>query len=226
MKTTTFIFTLALGIFIQTAFAQTGEEIYKAQCVRCHTIGGGQLVGPDLKGAMKKYDDKWLLKWIRSSQTLINDGDKKAIELFEKYNEVQMADNDYTDDQIKSVIAYVKEQSGDMPTATAATATAATASAPQATTANVATTKTETVQNTNVSTASASPSTAVVAAAPTSNESNSSSNAVMIVMIAAAIVILIAILVLARTVLILAKMLKEKSLKLVVQQAEQTKEAA
>lgn len=196
MKTTKLIFTLALGILIQNAFAQTGADFYKAYCVRCHTIGNGNLVGPDLKGTMKKYDEQWLIKWIRSSQTLINEGDEKAKALFEKYNELQMADNDLTDDEIKSIIVYVDEQSGG--------ATTASVSASAATTAE---------QNTNTATETKTTAAIITNTADSNNNSsaNSSSNSVTVIMIAAAIVIMITVVILARTVLVLTALYKRDS---------------
>lgn len=32
-----------------TQSAEEGEQIFKQKCAGCHTIGGGRLVGPDLK---------------------------------------------------------------------------------------------------------------------------------------------------------------------------------
>jgi cytochrome c551/c552 len=104
-------------VFIFFAFtiiqAQEGKELFTANCTACHTIGKGQLVGPDLKNSHKKYKEAWLIKWIRSSQTLINKNDPIAVALFKQYNEIPMPDVDMTDNQIKSVIAYMKEMSGD-----------------------------------------------------------------------------------------------------------------
>ncbi len=36
-----------------------------AVCAGCHTIGGGQLVGPDLAGVANRYDAEYLTKWIK-----------------------------------------------------------------------------------------------------------------------------------------------------------------
>ena len=42
-------------IFSLKIFAQAdGEQIFKTNCVSCHTIGGGRLIGPDLEGVTKK----------------------------------------------------------------------------------------------------------------------------------------------------------------------------
>lgn len=95
------------------ASAQDGATIFKSTCTACHTIGKGKLVGPDLKGVNKKYPEKWLLEWIRSSQTLIQKGDAKAKKIFEEYFQVPMPDNNLTDAEIKAVLAYIKSQGAE-----------------------------------------------------------------------------------------------------------------
>ena len=37
-----------------------GEQAFKTKCAACHTIGGGKLVGPDLKEVTTRRDDAWL----------------------------------------------------------------------------------------------------------------------------------------------------------------------
>ncbi len=94
--------------------SQNAEENFKTVCASCHTIGKGLLVGPDLKGAYKKHKEKWLVKWIKSSQTLVNGGDKTAVELFNQYNQIPMPDNpQFSDADIKAIIAYIKKEGGD-----------------------------------------------------------------------------------------------------------------
>lgn len=91
--------------------AQSGAELFKANCGYCHTIGKGDLTGPDLKGTMGRYSEKWLISWIRSSTAMIEKGDKKAIALYEKYNQINMPDQELSDDQIREIIAYVGSHS-------------------------------------------------------------------------------------------------------------------
>lgn len=88
--------------------AQSGEELYKATCVACHTIGNGRLVGPDLKDINNKRDADWSIEFIRASQTMIKNGDSDAIAIFEEYGKIAMPDNDLSDDQIKSILTYIE----------------------------------------------------------------------------------------------------------------------
>ena len=105
--------TLGLNIIVGfNAKAQNeGEQIFNTICIACHTIDGGKLVGPDLKDVHQRHREEWLIKFIRSSQTMIAEGDEAAIKVFNENFMIPMPDNALTDEQIKSVIAYIKLKS-------------------------------------------------------------------------------------------------------------------
>lgn len=101
-------FILLITGFSFFANAQTqGEKLFKSTCVACHTVGKGKLVGPDLKGVNKKYDEKWLISFIRSSQALVKKGDARAVKTFNENNKIPMPDNNLSDADIKSILAYI-----------------------------------------------------------------------------------------------------------------------
>lgn len=111
-------FKIFLSIIIALIFsnymllAQTqGEDVFNKYCTACHTINKGKLVGPDLVNVNKKRTEEWLLKFIKSSQTLIQSGDIEAVAIFEEYNKTPMPDHNLSDDEIKSVISYIEIQS-------------------------------------------------------------------------------------------------------------------
>lgn len=88
--------------------AQNGEEIFKSNCSSCHTIGKGKLVGPDLSGVYKTKNADWLGKFIRSSQGMVKSGDPDAVALFNEFK-IPMPDNNLTDQQINSIIDYIRQ---------------------------------------------------------------------------------------------------------------------
>ena len=61
----------AMVVFSSNADAQDGAGIFKQKCSACHKIGEGRFVGPDLMGVTTKLSEEWLLKWVKSSSSLI-----------------------------------------------------------------------------------------------------------------------------------------------------------
>jgi mono/diheme cytochrome c family protein len=83
------------------------KGIFQKRCTGCHTYGKGVKVGPDLKGVTDRRDRGWLLKFIRSSSSVIQSGDPTAVTLFAQYKKERMPDwTDFTPQQIGAIIDY------------------------------------------------------------------------------------------------------------------------
>ena len=100
----TVFFTFSLNLFAQT----DGAQIFKTNCISCHTIGGGRLIGPDLEGVSKKRNADWLKQWINSSSDFIASGDADAIAIFEEYNKVAMTSFYFEDKDMDVLLAYLE----------------------------------------------------------------------------------------------------------------------
>jgi cytochrome c553 len=100
----TVFFTFSLNLFAQT----DGAQIFKTNCISCHTIGGGRLIGPDLEGVSKKRNADWLKQWINSSSDFIASGDADAIAIFEEYNKVAMTSFYFVDEDMDALLAYLE----------------------------------------------------------------------------------------------------------------------
>jgi len=118
-----------LGPIESVKAADTGQKIFQSSCAACHTIGGGRLVGPDLAGVHKKRTQKWLEKFIKSSQSMVKGGDADAIAVFEKYNKIAMPDFALPGGQMKAVLGYIKSASAGGASKSASTTPQATAPA-------------------------------------------------------------------------------------------------
>lgn len=117
------MFSMISGLFAQSV--EEGKTLYQANCTACHAINE-KVVGPALKDVHKRREEAWLVKWIKNSQKLIASGDPVAVQVYKENNESPMtAFENLSDNQIKSIIAYVKAES-EAPAATAATASAVT----------------------------------------------------------------------------------------------------
>lgn len=99
-----------------------GEKLFNANCTSCHAIND-KVVGPALKDVDKRQSEAWLIKWIQNSSAVIKSGDAYANKLYNEYNQSAMtAFPQLKDDQVKSILAYIK--TGGAAAATPANGTA------------------------------------------------------------------------------------------------------
>lgn len=118
LKTRLSQFLIALALLFtanQLQAAVDGAAIYQNNCASCHKIDE-KLVGPALKGVHERKDEAWLIKWIRNSQAVINAGDEYGKKLYAEYNNVQMPAFNLSDEEIKGVLAYIKEEGAKVAT--------------------------------------------------------------------------------------------------------------
>jgi nitrate reductase gamma subunit len=121
---------LGARIALATAAADPAEakKIFTTRCMACHTFGKGVKVGPDLKGVTERRQRPWLLRFIRSSQTVIGSGDPTATGLFEQFKQQRMPDwSDLSDDQITSILDWLAAAGPDQRAADERAAESATA---------------------------------------------------------------------------------------------------
>ena len=100
---------LSIGFTLKAQDLTEGETLWKQNCTACHQIKG-VLIGPALGEIHTRRDEAWLIPWIKNSQAVIKSGDKYAVELYAKYNKVAMPAYAFSDDQVKSVLAYIKAE--------------------------------------------------------------------------------------------------------------------
>jgi mono/diheme cytochrome c family protein len=107
-----------LGFSVVPAFAGDFAEpanTFKKICSACHTFGKGIKVGPDLKGVTERRQRSWLLKFVRSSQTVIQSGDPTAKSLFEQFKQQKMPDrSDLSEQQISALMDYLAANGPDI----------------------------------------------------------------------------------------------------------------
>ncbi len=109
---------ITIGFLTQVLMAQdvaAGKALFEQHCTSCHAIDQ-KLIGPALKNAHTKYDEAWLISWIRNSADMIAKGDPKAIKIYEEFNKLAMNSFDYLSDaEIKNIIAYIGDASNAAP---------------------------------------------------------------------------------------------------------------
>ena len=89
-----------------------GQYTFTNHCAACHTIGGGDQFGPDLKDVTSRRDHDWLARFIVSPQKVRESGDPIALALRAKYKSVIMPNLDLMGDDAKVLIEYIERESG------------------------------------------------------------------------------------------------------------------
>jgi nitrite reductase (NO-forming) len=86
--------------------AINGKLAFESKCLACHSIAGGDKLGPDLYNVSKRRNDAWMARWLTSpEQMLQTDADAKA--LLDKYK-VPMPNQDLSEREIREFVAYFK----------------------------------------------------------------------------------------------------------------------
>lgn len=107
---------LCFTLLNYNGMAKTGQELFKSNCITCHTIGEKKLVGPGLKGLLDRRTPEWVAKWISNSQALIQEGDSAAVALFKEYNETMMPSYSFSEEEMTGLIKFIDEnQEADKP---------------------------------------------------------------------------------------------------------------
>lgn len=94
-----------------TAWADQGKDLFDKQCASCHTIGGGDGGGPDLKGVTDKRPAEWLVRVISEPDKLSAAKDPLQAELVKKSG-FEMPNLGISPDDAKKIIAYLAGTAG------------------------------------------------------------------------------------------------------------------
>ena len=113
MKNRLFLLTLFTAFIVSANAAPPSEEgktLFTARCAACHNVNK-QLTGPALAGVHERRSIEWIINFVHSSQTMVKEGDKDAVAVFEKFNKIPMPDHsDLTKEDIKSIVDYIKSE--------------------------------------------------------------------------------------------------------------------
>lgn len=86
--------------------AVRGKLAFESKCLACHSIAGGDKLGPDLYGVTQRRDAAWLTRWLKSpEQMLQSDATGKA--LLDKWK-LPMPNQNLSDEEIKQYLAYFR----------------------------------------------------------------------------------------------------------------------
>jgi mono/diheme cytochrome c family protein len=101
-------------LFSAPAWADSGKELFEKECSGCHTIGGGDSGGPDLKGVTGKRPADWLERVIVEPDKLTADKDPTQLGLVKQYGG-EMPNLGMSRKDAKKIIAYLRDVSPATP---------------------------------------------------------------------------------------------------------------
>jgi mono/diheme cytochrome c family protein len=102
---------LILVIFFSApARADSGKKLFEKECTGCHTVGGGDASGPDLKGITGKRPADWLERVIVEPDKLTADRDPIQLGLVKRYGG-EMPNLGMSRKDAKKIIDYLRDVS-------------------------------------------------------------------------------------------------------------------
>jgi mono/diheme cytochrome c family protein len=84
-----------------------GSALFKQDCSSCHTFGGGDSVGPDLKGVVTSGNKKAIAAFIADPGKAIASGDPRLAALVKKFHGLTMPSLGLSQAQIAALVAYL-----------------------------------------------------------------------------------------------------------------------
>jgi mono/diheme cytochrome c family protein len=87
-------------------------DLFVRKCASCHTVGKGQRVGPDLKGALERRDRAWVERFVKAPSTML-DSDPTARQLLAQLGGVRMPDLGLSDREVTALADLVARCSAE-----------------------------------------------------------------------------------------------------------------
>ena len=113
MKLSIVFVLMALSLNI---YAEDAAKYFKVNCKSCHSIGDGDVVGPDLAGLSKRRKIDWVVKFINYPEGMIS-GDKDepgyekadplAKKVYDLYKPTMMTEISIDKKMVKSLFEYI-----------------------------------------------------------------------------------------------------------------------
>ncbi len=99
-----------ITISTDAAHVAQGKDIFMQKgCVGCHKVGGGKLVGPDLKGVTARRDQEWLIKMIMQPDVMTKQ-DETAKKLLAEHLVQMPNQNVDAQKELPLLLAFLKSE--------------------------------------------------------------------------------------------------------------------
>ncbi len=91
---------------------QPGQALFVKTCASCHTIGRGDLVGPDLQGVLGRRNRAWLEQFIQSPGAMRAKQDPTATALAARFPNISMPNLGLSPTDVEDLLAYLEFRTG------------------------------------------------------------------------------------------------------------------
>lgn len=90
---------------------QPGQALFRKACASCHSIGGGDRIGPDLKDIAKRREPKWLTEFLMAPDEMRAKKDPLTMAISQKYKGVKMPNLGLGENDISDLLNYIETMS-------------------------------------------------------------------------------------------------------------------
>ncbi|MFC2124534.1 c-type cytochrome [Bacteroidota bacterium] len=102
------------GIPVDQVIIDAGQTLFKNNCAVCHSLQD-VIIGPPLAGVYERLSFEWISSFVRNSQQVIQSGDEYAVGIYNQYNKTEMTSFDFSDEEILSILAFIKYETLNPP---------------------------------------------------------------------------------------------------------------
>jgi protein SCO1/2 len=90
------------------ATSDRGAYLFKTRCSACHTVGHGDLLGPDLLGVAFVRDRAWIARYVAVPDEVLASGDPIATALFDKYKRIRMPNLRLGEEDVEALVKFLE----------------------------------------------------------------------------------------------------------------------
>lgn len=96
---------------VSVAGIEGGEQLYRTRCASCHSIGGGEGLGPDLLAVSSRRSPQWLARWIKEPDKMLSEGDPVATAQMAQYRGLPMPNLKLSEKDVASLMTFIDQES-------------------------------------------------------------------------------------------------------------------
>ena len=95
-----------------SASAQDPAAFFGDNCAPCHTIGGGEQGGPDLKRVTQRHERQWLIRFVLEPEAMVASGAPRAVDMVKHWDGAVMPSTpDLTPQLTEAILRFIEEKS-------------------------------------------------------------------------------------------------------------------